>query len=46
MAIENEDQVSVLEGGDGRGAAPKTPEVSAFFALLLLHLILLEKCLV
>lgn len=29
MAIENEDQVSVLEGGDGRGAAPKTPEVSA-----------------
>lgn len=31
MAIENEDTVSVLEGGNGRAAAPKTPEVSALF---------------
>ena len=29
MAIENEDQVSVLEGGNGRETTPKTPEVSA-----------------
>jgi len=29
MAIENEDQVSVLEGGNGRATSPRTPEVAA-----------------